>query len=104
MIWARAIRESPLRRKYTLMDMTPHLYDRVELVVALPDEPYEGSYPPAAWHGLVPGDRGTVVEIFDTSSGYIVEFFRDEETVAIADVTSQQIRVIARHSNVPVTN
>ncbi len=44
------------------MDMTPHLYDRVELVVALPDEPYAGSHPLATWRGLEPGDRGAVVE------------------------------------------
>jgi uncharacterized protein DUF4926 len=80
------------------MDMTPHLYDRVELVVALPDEPYAGGHPPAAWHGLAPGDRGAVVEIFDTPPGYIVEFFRDGKTVAVSDVTPEQIRVIARHS------
>ena len=80
------------------MDMAPHLYDRVELVVALPGEPYAGSHPPAGWHGLATGDRGTVVEIFDTPPGYIVEFFRDEKTIAVADVTPEQIRVIARHS------
>ncbi len=57
------------------MDRTPHLYDRVELVVALPDEPYAGSHPPATWRGLESGDRGAVVEIFDTRPGYIIEFF-----------------------------
>jgi hypothetical protein len=79
------------------MDMTPHLFDSVELVVALPDEPYEGNDPPPDWHGLVPDDWGAVVEVFDTPPGYIVEFFRDDETVAVADVTPEQVRVIARH-------
>lgn len=80
------------------MDMTPHLFDRVELLVALPDEPYAGSRPPAEWRGLLPGDRGAVVEVYETPPGYIVEFFRSEKTVAVADVTPEQVRVIGRHS------
>ncbi|MDQ6601205.1 MAG: DUF4926 domain-containing protein [Chloroflexota bacterium] len=77
--------------------MMSQLFDRVELIVALPDEPYAGSRTPADWCGLAPGDQGTVVEAFDAPPGYIVEFFRDGKTVAIADVTPGQVRVIAHH-------
>lgn len=80
------------------MDITPHLFDRVELLVALPDEPYAGSRPPAEWRGLSPGDRGTIVDVFETPPGYIVEFFRGEKTVAVADVTPEQVRVIGHPS------
>ena len=82
------------------MDTTPHLFDSVELVVALPKEPYAGSHPPAGWHGLAPGDRGAVVEVYDTPPGYTVEFFRDGKTVAVTDVTPEQVRVIARHATI----
>lgn len=79
------------------MDMTPQLFDSVELVVPMPDEPYAGSHPPADWRGLAPGDRGAVVEVFETPPGYIIEFFRDGKTVAITDVTPEQVRVTQRH-------
>jgi hypothetical protein len=38
-----------------------------------------------------------VVDVYDTPPGYIVEFFRDGKTVAVTDVTPEQVRVIARH-------
>ncbi len=80
------------------MGVKPQRFDRVELIVALPDEPYAGSHPPAEWRGLAPGDRGAVVEVFDMPPGYIVEFFREGKTVAVTDVTPEHVRVITRHA------
>jgi hypothetical protein len=77
--------------------MTPQRFDSIELLVPLPDEPYAGGHPPADWHGLVPGDRGAVIEVYDAPPGYTVEFFREGKTVAVADVTPAQVRVVQRY-------
>lgn len=62
--------------------------DVVALTVPLPNaEMYDGS------DGLHIGDRGTIVGIWRESAGYIVEFFREGETVAIEDVTPDQVRL-----------
>ncbi|MHB8644591.1 MAG: DUF4926 domain-containing protein [Thermomicrobiales bacterium] len=66
--------------------------DVVALTVPLPDaEMFDGS------DGLHAGDRGTVVGVWRENAAYIVEFFRDGETVAIADVTPEQVRLIWQH-------
>lgn len=75
----------------------PRLFDSVSLLVSLPDEPYASSTPPPDWHGLRPGDRGAVVDVYENPVGYTVEFFRDGKTVAVADVTPEQVRVEERH-------
>ncbi|MCA1668680.1 MAG: DUF4926 domain-containing protein [Thermomicrobia bacterium] len=70
--------------------------DAVELMVDLPDAPLE--YPEMGDIPLHAGDRGVVVFVYDHGHAFTVEFFRDEETVAITDVAPEQIRVISRHS------
>ncbi|MHB8648397.1 MAG: DUF4926 domain-containing protein [Thermomicrobiales bacterium] len=71
--------------------------DSVELLVDLPDAPLE--YPEMGDAPLHAGDRGVVVFVYDDARAFTVEFFRDDETVAIADVTRDQVRVIARHAS-----
>ncbi len=68
--------------------------DSVELVVDLPDAPLE--YPEMGDAPLHAGDRGVVVFVYDARA-FAVEFFRDEETVAIADVTADQVRLVESH-------
>lgn len=76
----------------TARTSTIHELDSVELTVDLPDMPLE--YPEAGDAPLHAGDRGVVVFVYDDGRAFAVEFFRDEETVAIADVTSDQIRCV----------
>ena len=72
--------------------MAIHELDVVALTVPLPDaEMFDGS------DGLHPGDQGTVVGVWRDNAAYIVEFFRGGETVAIEDVTPDQMRLIWRH-------
>jgi uncharacterized protein DUF4926 len=71
---------------------TLHELDAVELVVDLPDAPLE--YPEMGDSPLHAGDRGVVVFVYDDGRAFAVEFFRDGETVAIADVTADQVRLI----------
>lgn len=78
----------------TTRTATIHERDVVELVVDLPDAPLE--YPEMGDAPLHAGDRGVVVFVYDDARAFAVEFFRDEETVAVADVTRDQVRVIAR--------
>ena len=40
------------------------------------------------------GDRGVVVVAYEDGQTYMVEFLREGETIAIADVTANQIRLI----------
>jgi hypothetical protein len=79
--------------------------DVVALTTPLPNaEMYDGS------EGLRVGDEGTVVGLWRENAGYIVEFFRDGETVAIEDVTPDQVRLVwkntptVRHDEVRVEN
>ncbi len=76
----------------TARTSTIHELDSVELMVDLPDVPLE--YPEAGDTPLHAGDRGVVVFVYDDGRAFAVEFFRDEETVAIADVTSDQIHLV----------
>ncbi len=67
--------------------------DVVALTVPLPDaEMFDGS------DGLHVGDQGTVVGVWRQNVAYIVEFFRDGETVAIEDVTPNQVRLVWQHT------
>lgn len=70
---------------------TIHELDTVELLVDLPDAPME--YPEAGDAPLHVGDRGTVVFAYDDRA-FTVEFFRDGETVAITDVTREQVHLV----------
>ncbi|MGH7468087.1 MAG: DUF4926 domain-containing protein [Longimicrobiales bacterium] len=46
-----------------------------------------------AEHGLLAGDIGTVVHVYETGAGFEVEFVRGSgETVAVATLTSADIR------------
>ncbi len=47
--------------------------------------------------GLVPGDTGMIVDAMHAPTIYTVEFFHEGKTVAIADVTPDQIHLV-RHS------
>ncbi|MDQ6908720.1 MAG: DUF4926 domain-containing protein [Chloroflexota bacterium] len=68
--------------------------DVIALTAPLPDaEMFDGS------DGLHIGDRGTVVGVWRENVAYIVEFFRDGETVAIEDVTSSQVRLVWQHNS-----
>jgi len=68
--------------------------DVVALTVPLADaEMFDGS------DGLHVGDQGTVVGVWRENAAYIVEFFRDGETVAIEDVTPDQVRLVWRHDS-----
>jgi hypothetical protein len=59
-------------------------HDRVVLTVGLPDI------------GLAAGDIGTVVHVYPDGRAFEVEFVAlDGETVAVATLTSQQIRHVA---------
>ncbi len=80
----------------TARTSTIHELDSVELIVDLPDVPLE--YPDADDAPLHVGDRGVVVFAYDDGRAFAVEFFRDEETVAIADVTLDQIRLVELHA------
>ncbi len=66
--------------------------DSVELVADLPDAPLE--YPEMGDAPVHAGDRGVVVFVYDDGRAFAVEFFRDGETVAIADVTPDQIHLV----------
>jgi hypothetical protein len=68
--------------------MMIHLLDSVMLTVDLPDVAHEF----APGHGLVAGDRGAVVAVFTDPPGYLVEIFRDGKTIALVDVTPDQVR------------
>ncbi len=70
-------------------------FDSVALLVPLPAERLFPSELPAG-EGLRPGDEGVVVDALHAPEWYTVEFFRGGETVAIADVTPAQVRVVAR--------
>lgn len=73
--------------------MKIHELDVVALTVTLPNaEMFDGS------DELYIGDRGTVVGVWRDGVGYIVEFFRDSETVAIADVTPNQVQVVWQYT------
>lgn len=72
-------------------------FDSVRLIVprgaetlvdsALPDE-----------EGLLAGDTGVIVDAAHAPYVYTVEFFRDGETVAIADVVPHEVAVIEGHA------
>jgi hypothetical protein len=67
--------------------------DVVALTTPLPNaEMYDGS------DGLHIGDEGTVVGVWRDADGYIVEFFRDDETVAIENVTPDQVRLVWKNT------
>lgn len=83
----------------TAMTSTIHELDSVELVVDLPDAPLE--YPEAGDAPLHAGDRGVVVFVYGDGRAFTVEFFRDGETVAITDVTPDQIRLLESRLLVP---
>lgn len=71
-----------------------HEFDSVVLIVALPaDALFDSALPDG--EGLVPGDRGAVVDTAHAPAAYAVEFFRNGASVALADVTPNQVRVIA---------
>ncbi len=68
--------------------------DVVALTVPLPDaEMFDDS------DGLRIGDQGTVVGVWRENVAYIVEFVRDGETVAIEDVTPDQVRLVWQHAS-----
>lgn len=73
-----------------------HEFDTVALLISLsadklfPSELLEGI-------GLVPGDTGVVVDAMHAPAVYTVEFFREGKTVAIADVTPDQVRLVERY-------
>jgi hypothetical protein len=67
--------------------------DVVALTTPLPNaEMYDGS------DGLHIGDEGTVVGVWREDAGYIVEFFREDETVAIEDVMPDQVRLVWKNT------
>jgi hypothetical protein len=77
--------------------MKIHELDVVALTIPLPNaEMFDGS------DGLHIGDQGTVVGVWREDAGYIVEFFRDGETVAIEDVTPDQVRLVWQYT--PIAN
>jgi len=78
----------------TVKMATLHELDTVQLLVALPDAPLE--YPEMGDAPLHPGDRGAIVFAYDNGESFTVEFFRDGDTVAIAEVTAAQIRHVER--------
>jgi hypothetical protein len=64
-------------------------FDVVALRVPLPDaHMYDGS------DGLQIGDQGAVVDASPDGRYFIVEFFREDETVAIETVTPDQVRLV----------
>lgn len=66
-----------------------HEFDVVALSVPLPDaHMYDGS------DSLRIGDRGTIVDASPDGRYLTVEFFRNEETVAIETVTPGQVRLV----------
>lgn len=71
---------------------TIHELDTVELVVNLPAARLE--YPEMGDAPLHAGDRGVVVFAHTDGQAFVVEFFRDGETVAITEVTPEQVRLI----------
>ena len=75
---------------------TIHELDSVEILVGLPDVPLED--PEAGDAPLHTGDRGVVVFVYDDERAFAGELFRGEETVAIADVTPNQIRLMESHA------
>jgi len=79
--------------------MSIHELDSIELLVSLPDAPLE--HPERNTAPLHPGDRGAVIHVHGDGEAFMVEFFRDGETVAIADVTPEQVRVITAHRPPP---
>lgn len=72
-------------------------FDSVTLVVDLPDAPLE--FPEVDNEPLHAGDTGAIVFIYSDGT-FCVEFFRDGETVALADVTANQIRLVQRQSRI----
>ncbi len=73
-------------------------FDSVALLVDLPDAPLE--FPDVDNEPLHVGDRGAIVFVHNDGA-FCVEFFREGETVALADVTADQIRLVWRQG-VPV--
>ncbi len=72
-----------------------HEFDTVALLMPLSaDNLFPSELPEGV--GLVSGDTGVVVDAMHAPAVYTVEFFRDGKTVAIADVTSDQIRLMQR--------
>ena len=60
-------------------------HDRVVLTAAIPGQ------------GLVPGDVGTVVHIYDENKAFEIEFLSlDGETAAIATVDASNVRSVHR--------
>ncbi len=72
-----------------------HEFDTVTLLTPLSaDKLFPSELPECV--GLAPGDTGVVVDAMHAPAIYTVEFFRDGKTVAIADVTPDQIRLVQR--------
>jgi hypothetical protein len=72
-----------------------HEFDTVALLMPLSaDKLFPSELPEGV--GLVSGDTGVVVDAMHAPAIYTVEFFREGKTVAIADVTPDQIRLVRR--------
>jgi hypothetical protein len=72
-----------------------HEFDTVALLIPLgADRLFPSELPEGV--GLIPGDTGVVVDAMHAPANYTVEFFREGKTVAIADVTPDQIRLVRR--------
>jgi hypothetical protein len=74
-----------------------HEFDTVALLTPLSaDKLFPSELPEGT--GLMPGDTGVVVDAMHAPAIYTVEFFRRGKTVAIADVTPDQIRLVQRYA------
>ncbi|MGI8509464.1 MAG: DUF4926 domain-containing protein [Gemmatimonadaceae bacterium] len=72
-----------------------HDFDTVALLTPLSaDKLFPSELPEGV--GLVSGDTGVVVDAMHAPTLYTVEFFRAGKTVALADVTADQIRLVQR--------
>lgn len=77
-----------------------HEFDTVALLMPLSaDRLFPSELPEGV--GLVAGDTGVIVDAMHAPTIYTVEFFRDGKTVALADVTPDQVRLVQRH--IPAT-
>jgi hypothetical protein len=74
-----------------------HEFDTVALLMPLSaDRLFPSELPEGV--GLVPGDTGVIVDAMHAPAIYTVEFFREGMTVAIADVTPDQIRLVQQYT------
>ncbi len=74
-----------------------HEFDTVALLMPVSaDRLFPSELPEGV--GLVAGDTGVVVDAMHAPTIYTVEFFRDGKTVAIANVTPDQIRLARCHT------